>query len=147
MTKLEEYLEFRTYGKMRVLDFGYKVLPIAGRKGDAAYDVHCVYERILERFETAAIPLGFGLEMMPNAMGLVLPRGGMAKQGILVHCPPIDSYYKGEIHAIITNLTKERLRLCVGDRIAQLVVLDIYSPTKWRSNDERGEQRFGSSGR
>ncbi len=86
--------------------------------------------------------------------GLVLPRSGLAaRHGIsLVNAPGlIDSGYRGELAVLLLNTDRtDAVALAAGDRIAQLVLVGIQSPTPVEvdhlSDSERGTGGFGSSG-
>ena len=62
------------------------------------------YDCVLKPGEVARIPLGFGLIIPDGFAGYVFPRSSMAAKGLVCELPPIDSGYRGEIHAIISNV-------------------------------------------
>ena len=80
--------------------------------------------------------------------GYIFPRSGLSSQGIVCELPPIDSGYTGEVHAIISNVSKEKYEIKVGDKIGQLVIMPVLIPDftfdEWK---ERGTGAFGSTGR
>src|SRR5699024_5467365 len=55
--------------------------------------------------EIIKIPLGYGIEIPDGFAGYVFPRSSMALKGLICELPPIDSGYRGEIHAIISNVS------------------------------------------
>lgn len=63
------------------------------------------YDCVLKPGEIARIPLGFGLIIPDGFAGYVFPRSSMAAKGLVCELPPIDSGYRGEIHAIISNVS------------------------------------------
>jgi dUTP pyrophosphatase len=85
----------------------------------------------------------------------VLPRSGLARDhGIaLVNAPGlIDSGYRGEIRVLLLNTDPaETFRVEPGERIAQLLITPIATPTPIETTElgdsARGEGGFGSSGR
>jgi dUTP pyrophosphatase len=85
----------------------------------------------------------------------VLPRSGLAREhGIaLVNSPGlIDAGYRGEIRVLLLNTDPaEVYRVKPGDRIAQLVVVEIAAPEPVEAEElaesSRGDGGFGSSGR
>lgn len=137
--------------KIKVIDFGYEKLPLRAHENDAGADVHvCVHpydSYVIQPHETARIPLGFGLEVPDGYMACVYPRSGLSTKGIVCELPPIDSGYRGEAHAIVSNLSSEPFVVHNGDRIGQLVVTPVVIAD---FVTERGEQRgtgaFGSTG-
>lgn len=141
--------------KIKVIDFGYKKLPNRAHYNDAGADVYACFKDDLEYYdmipnETIKIPLGFGLIIPDGYMACVYPRSGLASKGIVCELPPIDSGYRGEIHAIVHNGSNENIRICNGDRIGQLVVTPvILADFVHESAPEflaRGEGAFGSTG-
>ena len=65
----------------------------------------------------------------------------------------VDSGYRGEIGVALVNMTDSVVHVSKGDRIAQLVVVPVCTPSMVVSDmlsesvDGRGESGFGSTGR
>ena len=77
----------------------------------------------------------------------VFPRSGWASSGVVCELPPIDSGYRGEIHAIVTNCSNQKAYIKNGDRIGQLVITPIVvADFVIESGPERGSGAFGSTG-
>lgn len=133
--------------KIKVIDFGYEKLPFRAHENDAGADVYLLNNVRLLPHETRKVPLGFGLELPDGYAAFVFPRSGMSAKGIVCELPPIDSGYRGEIHAIVSNLTDYTCRLDKGDRIGQLVVTPIVI-ADFITHDikERGTGAFASTG-
>ncbi|HEY0882273.1 MAG TPA: dUTP diphosphatase, partial [Archangium sp.] len=74
------------------------------------------------------------------------------KQGLTCLNSPgtIDADYRGEVGVILVNLSKERVVLKRGDRIAQLVIAPSSQATlvevEVLSDTSRGTGGFGSTG-
>lgn len=135
--------------KIKILDFsgGGLSLPLRAHYNDAGADVYCPKDIFIGAGKTEAIALGFGLKIPDGFMGLVYPRSGMAREGIVCELPPIDSGYRGEIHAVVTNLTDEAVLLQEGIRIGQLVVQPVVlADFVTELGEEREEGAFGSTG-
>lgn len=94
------------------------------------------------------IPLGIGLELPDGFVAFVVPRSGMSSnKGITSEMVPIDSGYRGEIHAILYNANDFRYRIRNGDKVAQLVVVPtVIADYSFDSGKARGEAAFGSTG-
>lgn len=94
------------------------------------------------------IPLGFGLELPNGFVAFVVPRSGASTtKGITTEMVPIDSGYRGEIHAIVYNANDYPIRIANGDKIAQLVIVPVVlSDFTFDDQRERGDKAFGSSG-
>lgn len=137
--------------KIKVIDYGYENLPKRAHDNDAGADVHaCMhdYDRIvIAPHCTTKIPLGLGLILPDGYAAYVFPRSGLASKGLTCELPPIDSGYRGEIHAIVHNGTNEPKVICNGDRIGQLVITPvILAEFVTETGKERGIDAFGSTG-
>jgi dUTP pyrophosphatase len=104
------------------------------------------------------VPTGLFFEIPENFEIQVRPRSGLAaKNGVTVLNTPgtIDSDYRGEIKVILINLGDEDFVINHGDRIAQAVFAPVYAKNvlnlkkvnEINTNTERGEGRFGSTGK
>jgi dUTP pyrophosphatase len=86
---------------------------------------------------------------------LVVPRSGLALRdglGVLNGPGLIDAGYRGEIKVILINHDPEaERRIAAGDRIGQLVLIDLpavrFDEVDALPASERGEGGFGSTGR
>jgi dUTP diphosphatase len=130
------------------------VLPTQAHPGDAGLDLRALDAAVLGAGKRASVPTGIAVEIPDGMAGLVLPRSGLAaRHGIsLVNAPGlIDSGYRGELTVLLLNTDRaHRVELAAGDRIAQLVLVRVESPTlievEQLSASERGAGGFGSSG-
>lgn len=137
--------------RIKVIDFGYNKLPERKHYNDAGADVSiCLHDAdtiAISPHGTVKIPLGFGLEIPDGYMACVFPRSGLSSRGITCELPPIDSGYRGEIHAIVHNGNDSVQVFKAGDRIGQLVVLPVIMADFVTSLDgQRGNNGFGSTG-
>ena len=137
--------------KVKIIDFGYEKLPYRAHENDAGADVHvCFHDytsMIIAPQTTAKIPLGIGLILPDGYAAYVFPRSGLSTKGITCELPPIDSGYRGEIHAIVTNCSDKAFTVKNGDRIGQLVITPVVI-ADFITDDitERGDNGFGSTG-
>lgn len=144
--------------KIKIIDFGGK-LPKRAHYNDAGADVFATiskdncdwYEDLsieVLPHSIRKIPLGIGLELPDGFVAFVVPRSGMsANKGITTELVPIDSGYRGEIHAIVYNATPETIRICSGDKIAQLIIVPaILAEFYTEDMKQRGKNAFGSTG-
>jgi dUTP pyrophosphatase len=129
--------------------------PLRAHPGDAGCDLFAAEAARLEPGERASVGTGIAVEIPEGSAGLVLPRSGLAaKHGIsLVNAPGlIDAGYRGELRVLLLNTdTAEPFEIEPGDRIAQLVIVEIGGgePVEVDSlaGSVRGDGGFGSSGR
>lgn len=133
--------------KIKLIDFGYKTPPRRAHENDAGADVFVMKDIVVQPHETVKVPLGFGLELPDGYMACVYPRSGLSSKGIVCELPPIDSGYKGEVHAIVSNLTDAAYVLYEGSRVGQLVVTPVIL-ADFITHDikERGTGAFASTG-
>ena len=129
-------------------------LPTRAYAGDAGLDLYALEPVELEPGERAPVRTGIAVEIPIGQAGLVLPRSGLAaRYGLaLVNAPGlIDAGYRGEIKVLLLNTDRHAsCRLEAGDRIAQLVLVDVHAPAVVEvdrlSLSERDTGGFGSSG-
>ncbi len=130
-------------------------LPVRAHPGDAGVDLHALAAVTLAPGARTAVRTGLAVEIPVGQAGLVLPRSGLAlRHGIaLVNAPGlIDAGYRGEVRVLLLNTDREQtVELSAGERIAQLVLVDVALPeiveVDALSDSARGSGGFGSSGR
>ena len=142
--------------KVRIINKSNNPLPEYATEGSAGMDLRAFLEDdlVIQPGDRVMVPTGIFIELPEGFEAQVRPRSGLAiKQGITCLNSPgtIDSDYRGEIHAILVNLSKEEQRIHPGDRVAQLVV-QKYERVKWKqvnkmSETKRGEGGFGHTGK
>lgn len=133
--------------KIKLIDFGGK-MPFRAHDNDAGADVFAPTNRTIYPGEVLRIPLGIGLELPDGFVGFIFPRSSLSAKGIVCELPPIDSGYRGQIHAVVTNVGRDCYHIKEGDRIGQLVILPvIIADLVYEASAQRGEGAFGSSGK
>ena len=107
----------------------------------------------IEPGECAIISTGFYVEIPEGYVGLLFARGSLGyKYGCTLtnSVGVIDSDYRGEIMARITNISQEPHTIKAGERCVQLVIMPILDTEYVEdelSDTERGVGGFGSTGR
>lgn len=128
-------------------------LPTRANPTDAGLDLYLDGEAItVSPGERKALSTGVSISIPEGYVALVKPRSGLAvRLGIDILAGVIDSSYRGEIMAVLVNHGGHYVRLCRGDRIAQLVIqkVELWNPVvvDELGETERGENGFGSSGK
>jgi dUTP pyrophosphatase len=130
------------------------ILPTRAYEGDAGFDLYAAEPARLEPGARIQVPTGIAVEIPAGRAGLVLPRSGLAaRHGVtLVNAPGlIDSGYRGELRVLLLNTDRvATFELATGDRIAQLVLVDVLTPEIQEvaelAPSERAARGFGSSG-
>jgi dUTP pyrophosphatase len=132
-------------------------VPAYARVGDAGADLLARTEAVLAcRGGRALVPTGVAVAIPPGYAGFVLPRSGLAlRHGITCLNAPglIDSGYRGELQVILVNTDpEEEYKVARGDRIAQLVVMQVEQvgfdlvESEGLGEAERGVGGFGHTG-
>lgn len=131
------------------------ILPTYQTDQAAAMDVHaCLDEpKVLQPLERAMIPTGLAFEIPEGYEMQVRARSGLSiKHGItLVNgVATIDADYRGELNALVINLSNEPFTIEPAMRIAQMLVV-AYEKVQWEEATEltetaRGTKGFGSTG-
>ncbi len=132
----------------------HAVLPGRAREGDAGLDLSAAEEAEVKPGERALVRTGLAVAIPEGHAGLVLPRSGLAsRRGLTLANAPglIDAGYRGEIVCAMVNLDRSgTVQIAVGDRIAQLVIVEVPpSRPVWAEElpaSERGKGGFGSTG-
>ena len=135
--------------KIKLIDFGVPEhqRPYRPHGNDAGADVYLPYDCTLQPGEIAKIPLGFGLEIPDGYAGYIFPRTSMAVKGLVCELPPVDSGYRGEIHAIISNVSSSTQTIPKDTRVGQLVITPVViADFVLELSIERGTGAFGSTG-
>jgi dUTP pyrophosphatase len=130
------------------------LLPTRAYPGDAGLDLYALDDGRLEPGERASVRTGIAVEIPEGQSGLVLPRSGLARRhGISVVNAPglIDAGYRGELEVLLLNTDRSQpFSISAGDRIAQLVIVDVQTPEVVEVDElalsQRGAGGFGSSG-
>ena len=147
------------------------------RNEDAGYDIYTIDKDIvLQPHQTVAFHTGLVSEFSPAWVGIIKERGSTAKYGLSIRSGVIDSGYRGEWLIMITNVSdkivifsddlvpshllmvaevtnKEVTFYPLSKAIAQVIFLPVpqlnVEEVKLEdlSSSERGEGKFGSSGK
>lgn len=127
--------------------------PLRANPTDAGADLFSPVVRGIQPHNSVFIDLGVQVEIPEGYTGLIFARSGLGGRGIRPrNCVGvIDSKYRGNLGIQLENVTDEFYIVQIGDRIAQLVIVPVETPTftvtdKLDITDDRGGG-FGSSGK
>ncbi|HEC2218238.1 TPA: dUTP pyrophosphatase [Staphylococcus delphini] len=148
---------------------------------DAGFDIYAAETVVLEPQEKTLIATDIAVNIPKGYVGLLTSRSGVSsKTHLVIETGKIDAGYQGHMQINIKNDTQKNVatntygygkyldiegkeianphvklgntyRVNKGDRLAQLVIVPIWTPElqkveEFTSESARGEKGFGSSG-
>ncbi len=137
-------------------------LPSKYSDGSAGFDLYATDETVVPasvinsegRLDVgrAIVPIGLAIQLPSGTVGKLASRSGLSMQSnIEVGAGWIDSDYRGEIKIELRNFGSQEYRVRPGDRIAQLIVLNMAAANivivDQLDDSKRGSRGFGSSGK
>lgn len=142
--------------KVRIINDSRWDAPAYATEDSAGVDLKANIDEpiTLAPLQRVVVPTGLRIALPKGTEAQVRPRSGLAaKHGITVLNTPgtIDADYRGEVGAILINLSDKDFVINPGERIAQMV-LARYERFEWEEveqldNTVRGEGGLGSTGR
>jgi dUTP pyrophosphatase len=127
------------------------VLPTRAHPNDAGLDLYGLEDLVLEPRQGRMAKTGIAMALPSGYVGLIADRSSLAKKGIKTTGGIIDEGYRGEIHVVLWNISEEAIQLRRGERIAQLLILPVITPSVCEVQElnqtQRGSRGFGSSGK
>ena len=132
------------------LDEGAK-MPTRAHATDAGLDLYARETQIVSARESAKFDTGVHVELPAGTVGMLKSKSGLnVKHGITSE-GVIDVGYTGSIVVKLYNNSGTDYKVNAGDKISQLVIMPIYTPTPVLVDDltetERGAGGFGSTGK
>jgi dUTP pyrophosphatase len=125
------------------------IIPHYQTIGSAGLDLHSIEATMIEPGKRKLVGTGLRINLPNGTEGQIRPRSGLAaKHGITVLNSPgtIDEDYQGEIKVLLYNTSDGTFSLEKGDRIAQLVVAQVYKLPGLTLDNTREDKGFGSTG-
>lgn len=131
------------------------LLPTRAHAADAGLDLRAAADAVIPSGHRALVPTGVSVALPSGHVGMVCPRSGLAaRHGVTVLNAPgiVDAGYRGDVGVVLVNHGRESYRVTRGDRIAQLVVMPVATPTLVHvdelpdADDGRESGGFGSTG-
>lgn len=132
------------------------VIPTYGSAEAAGADLYACLDApvMIAPGETVFIPTGIAMEVPQGCAGLVFARSSLgAKRGLAPanKVGVIDSDYRGEFFVALHNHGKLPQEIAHGERIAQLLIVPVFTPgfveVDELSDTQRGSGGFGSTGK
>lgn len=137
-----------------MLDEG-AIMPTRAHSTDAGLDLYTPEEFILHALDgfnkSKVIDTGVHVEIPKGFVGMIKSKSGLNVHSGIVCEGVIDAGYTGSIRVKLYNHGVVCQCFRRGDKIAQLVILPIVTPTPKLvdklAKTERGDNGFGSTGR
>jgi dUTP pyrophosphatase len=125
-------------------------LPKRANPTDAGADLRSTEAFELFPGESKLVDTGVAVKIPEGFAGLVFNRSGQGKKQIILlnGVGVIDSDYRGNIKILLKNISDNKYKIEIGDRIAQLVIMPVILCDfidSW-NDTERGTGGFGSTG-
>lgn len=126
-------------------------LPSYAHPGDVGMDVYAMEEVTIQPGEHYRFYHGFAFEV-PEGYGVfVKDKSSISKAGLHTMGGIFDAGFRGEYNTHLVNLSNEPYTVEVGDKVSQLVVMQIpraeLLEVEELSESARGEGQFGSTGK
>ena len=141
---------------IHIVNKSHHPLPQFETSGASGMDIRAFLQEevTLAPLARACIPTGLYVEIPVGYEIQLRPRSGWAlKKGVTLLNSPgtIDADYRGELQILLINLSDQKIQIRDGDRVAQLVLQQIFRPV-WCVVDKlnvstRDRGGFGSTGK
>lgn len=140
------------------LDPNAKLPTVAFVGEDLGYDLYSleecwVYNNHVSKIRTGIAARAYNTDRSGKlwALGMIVKdRSSMALKGVFTHGGVLDAGWTGELCVLMTTITPAPYRIGAGDKIAQMVPVQVLTGDIVEVNaleeTNRGSQGFGSSG-
>ena len=126
--------------------------PRKAHKEDAGFDLFTPSSFKIEGGQIAQVDTGVRVQIPDGYVGLILNKSGLNfRANVESSTGVIDAGYTGTICVKLKNLGGETKKFNAGDKISQLVIVQLHPDNKMEVVDElpgtaRGNGGFGSTG-
>mmetsp|Transcript_29198 Transcript_29198/g.41777 ORF Transcript_29198/g.41777 Transcript_29198/m.41777 type:complete len:656 (+) Transcript_29198:922-2889(+) len=129
----------------------HATLPTRATDGSAGYDLYSAVDTTIQPHSRCCVPIDITIVPPAGTYGQILSRSGLAaKHHIDVKAGTIDRDYTGNIQVLLENNGDTPYNIAIGDRIAQMVLLQLQTPEVSKievvPDTARGNSGFGSTG-
>jgi dUTP pyrophosphatase len=135
---------------IKVVNKGHQPLPQYATSQSAGMDLRANIDAdiILKPMQRHLVPTGLHIALPVGYEAQIRPRSGLAlKHGITVLNSPgtVDADYRGEVMALLINLSQEDFIINPGERIAQMVIAR-HEQAEFQIVEELDETERGAGG-
>lgn len=133
-----------------MLDDGAKI-PTRAHEDDAGLDLYSRETKIVPANSSAIFDTGVHIELPMGTVGFIKSKSGLNVIHGITSDGVIDVGYTGSVVVKLYNNSKRDYEVKAGDKISQLVILRILTPSpfvvKEFKKTDRASNGFGSTGR
>ena len=126
-------------------------MPERAHEWDAGLDLRAMEDKLVPARGSAIFDTGVHVELAPFTAGFLKSKSGLSVKHNLTSDGVVDVGYTGSICVKLYNHGDTDYMVHCGDKISQLVVVDIRIPhlkiVDELDETERGNNGFGSTGR
>ena len=129
------------------------IIPKKQHELDIGYDLHSSVDIKLASKKVTLVKTAISISLPKDVGGFVLPRSGLSSNHLitLINSPGlIDPGYTGELIVPLINHAEKNYKIKRGDRIAQLVFINVqnieFEVVNNHIDSERSDKGFGSTG-
>lgn len=127
------------------------ICPTRAHETDAGLDLYATEDKTVPPYGSATFDTGVHVELPPFTAGFLKSKSGLNVKHDITSEGVIDIGYTGSIVVKLYNHGPNPYTVRRGDKISQLVVVDIHLPhlqiVDELEKTERGTGGFGSTGR
>lgn len=129
----------------------WAICPTRAHETDAGLDLYAAEDQEVPAYGSAIFDTGVHVQLPTFTAGLIVSKSGLNFKRDIVSDGLIDIPYRGSIRVKLYNQGQKSYMVKRGDKISQLVVVDIHLPTLQIVDEldetDRGNNGFGSTGR
>lgn len=128
------------------------IMPTRAHESDAGYDLYCKDARkLIMPGSSAVFDTGVHVSLPKGTAGLLVSKSGLNVNHGILSTGLIDAGYTGPIKVKLYNHSNHEYLISYGDKISQLVIINISTPELELADKldttDRGDSGFGSTGK
>ncbi|MCP3662622.1 MAG: hypothetical protein GY696_09035 [Gammaproteobacteria bacterium] len=100
--------------------------PYRATTGSAGYDLYLPADITLRPHTITTVPLGLQIQLPQHYYLQLKGRSSLEKKGINLRGGVVDSDFRGDIAAILSNTTAEAISLSAGQKVCQGIILKYH---------------------
>lgn len=134
--------------KIKVIKFDNYKAPDRAHYNDSGADCFAANDITIPAHSCVKVPTGMGVELPDGYDITIQSKSGLSTKGLICANAIVDSGYRGQIHALVVNVSDLPYTFKKGEKVGQLVCRPIIYPEFVEVlGEERGDAGFGSTGK